>query len=302
MQHTSELLMIEPVNFGYNPETAVNNSFQHQMAVDVQHQALREFNGLVNLLKQHHVHVTVVKDSHDPHTPDSVFPNNWVSFHDDGKVFLYPMFAANRRAERKPQVLEAIKNKFLVKEIVDLTSAEQNSRFLEGTGSMVLDRENRIAYACISPRTDEQLFEEFCRITGYSPVTFHAVDKNGEPVYHTNVMMCIAGTFAVVCLDSIHNPVEKERLVKTITGSQKEIVEISADQVNRFAGNMLQVMNTRGELLLVMSSQAFSALSAAQVEILLRHNRILHSPLDTIETAGGGSARCMIAELFLERT
>jgi hypothetical protein len=301
MQNTAHLLMIQPVNFGFNAQTAVNNSFQKNIDGDVQQKALQEFTDLVALLRNNKVDVTVVEDSLDPSTPDSIFPNNWISFHDDGRIFLYPMFAVNRRHERKDTVLEMVKNKFFITEIIDLSQSEAEELFLEGTGSMVLDRGNKIAYACLSPRTDEKILNGFCSMVGYSPVSFRSTDSAGIDIYHTNVMMCIAKTFAVVCLDSVSNERERKNLVTALEKTNKEIVDISLQQLNSFAGNMLQVKNADDELLLVMSTQAFESLTDAQVETLQKHNRIIHSSLNTIETAGGGSARCMMAEVFLER-
>jgi hypothetical protein len=299
MQQTSHLLMIQPVNFGYNSETAVNNVFQKNSGEDIQQKALQEFTDFVALLRSNKIEVTVVEDSLHPATPDSIFPNNWISLHDDGKVFLYPMFAENRRQERKAAVLDAVKQKFSVTQIVDLTTSESEGLFLEGTGSMVLDRENKIAYACLSPRTHETILHEFCSISGFSPLTFSATDINGVEIYHTNVMMCIAKSFVVICLDSLTDIKEKAILVNSFKKSNKEIVDISMQQLHHFAGNMLQVVNTDGDLLLIMSAQAYQSLTAPQIEVLQKHNQIIHSSLDTIETAGGGSARCMMAEVFL---
>lgn len=301
MQNTAQLLMIQPVNFGFNAETAVNNTFQKNTDRDVQQTALQEFNDFVSVLRNNKVDVTVIEDSLEPSTPDSIFPNNWISFHDGGRIFLYPMFALNRRLERKVAVIDAVKNKFHVAEIIDLSITEADELFLEGTGSMVLDRENKIAYACLSPRTNENMLNKFCGIAGYYPETFHSTDANGVDIYHTNVMMCIASTFAVVCLESITNMDERKKLVVSLEKTSKEIVDISQEQLNRFAGNMLQVVNADGELLLVMSTQAYQSLTAAQIEILQKHNRIIHSSLNTIETTGGGSARCMMAEVFLAK-
>ncbi len=299
MQQTSHLLMIQPVNFGYNPETAVNNVFQKKGGEDLQQKALQEFTDFVELLSSNKIDVTVVEDSLQPYTPDSVFPNNWISFHDDGRIFLYPMFAENRRQERKAAVLDAVKQKFSVTQIVDLTTSETEGLFLEGTGSMVLDRENKIAYACLSPRTNEKLLNQFCKQVDYTPVTFRATDNTGVDIYHTNVMMCIAKTFAVVCLESITDKEKKSVLVNSLIKTHKEIVDISLQQLHHFAGNMLQVVNRDGDLLLIMSAQAYKSLTAAQIEVLQKHNQIIYSSLDTIETAGGGSARCMMAEVFL---
>ncbi len=299
MQNTSHLLMIKPVNFGFNSQTAVNNTFQKNVNGDIQQQALAEFNDLADLLKKNKVDITVVEDSLQPATPDSVFPNNWISFHDNGLIFLYPMFAENRRQERKMAVLETIKAKFSVTEIVDLSKSETEGLFLEGTGSMVLDREHKIAYAGISPRTNETLLHEFCKLVDYQPVTFKATDISGIDIYHTNVIMCVAKTFTVVCLESLTDEEEKAKLVNSLIKTGKEIVPITVQQLNHFAGNMLEVINEDGELLLLMSTQAFQSLNPTQIAILQKHDRIIHSSLNTIETAGGGSARCMMAEIFL---
>jgi len=299
MQNTKHLLMIQPVNFGFNTETAINNSFQKNTGEDLQQKALQEFNDLVSVLRKNKVDITVVEDSLIPSTPDSIFPNNWISFHADGRIFLYPMFARNRRAERKVTVLDAVKEKFTVTEIIDFSNSEADNLFLEGTGSMVFDRENKIAYACLSPRTDENILNEFCSMIGYRPVTFSSTSQTGVPIYHTNVMMCIADTYAVICLGSITNEAERKTVISNLERTNKEIVEISLQQLNSFAGNMLQVKNGDNELLLVMSTQAFESLTEGQLETLLKHNRIIHASLNTIETAGGGSARCMLAEIFL---
>jgi hypothetical protein len=290
--------MIRPVRFGFNAETAVNNAFQVAgIDADTSTRAQQEFDGFVQLLRQQGVDITVVDDSPEPHTPDSVFPNNWVSFHEDGTVILYPMFAANRRLERKPAVLNAIRSKFNITGTVDLSGYEKENLFLEGTGSMVLDRDHKIAYACLSPRTDYFLLEEYCSKMGYTPVVFDAADQQGRPIYHTNVMMCVGKDFAVICMDAIAAEHEKQEVGNSILQSGKKIIPISFDQMNHFAGNMLQVSNQTGELLLVMSSQAYTALTASQIQELSTYNRIVHAPLTTIETNGGGSARCMMAEV-----
>ena len=300
LQNTHQLLMIRPVNFGYNAQTAVNNSFQKDTG-NVQAKALQEFDDFVHILRKNKTDVIVIEDTPEPATPDSIFPNNWISFHEDGRIFLYPMFAPNRRQERKLHVLETIRNKFSVSEIVDLSKYEAENMFLEGTGSMVLDRENRIAYACLSPRTDEKLLNEFCRLTGYTSVTFTSIDNKGIDIYHTNVMMCIASNYVVICLNSIRDEEERKKLIVSFQNTNKEVITISLEQLNHFAGNMLQVKNEDGELILVMSSQAYHSLTAAQIESLRKYNRIIHSSLNAIETAGGGSARCMMAEVFLRR-
>jgi hypothetical protein len=301
MQTTQHILMIEPVGFGFNPSTAVNNSFQNEGGSDLQVNALQEFNVFVALLRENEIDVTVVRDTAAPHTPDSIFPNNWISFHDDGTVFLYPMFAENRRAERKDTVVQAVKKKFIVQHINDLTGNENEALFLEGTGSMVLDRVDRIAYACISPRTSPLLLDRFCELNDYEAVAFHAKGPGGTAIYHTNVMMCVAEEYAVVCLEAIADVKERDELISSLQNTHKEIITISDEQMNQFAGNMLQVQNADGERILVMSSQAYAALFTEQLNELEKYNRIIHSPLNTIEAAGGGSARCMMAEIFLER-
>ena len=298
MQCCAHILMIRPVNFGFNAETAVNNKFQVNISDNVQQQALEEFNGLVSLLTNNKVSLTVITDTAVPHTPDSIFPNNWISFHEDGTVFIYPMFAANRRLEKKPHIFENLKANLLITEIKDLSRYETKNLFLEGTGSMVLDRENRIAYASLSPRTYKHILDEFCSMAGYTPCSFTSMDNSGNPIYHTNVMMCVAANFAVICLEAIRDEQERLMVSGSLTGSGKEIIGISLQQMNAFAGNMLQVRNSEGELLLVMSSQAFGSLNKTQVSKLEKFSRIIHTPLDTIESCGGGSARCMMAEIF----
>ncbi len=294
------ILMIRPVNFAFNAETAVNNAFQVAgQERDAQQKAEKEFDGFVGLLQQKGIEVMVINDTPVPYTPDSIFPNNWVSLHEDGTMVLYPMFAPNRRLERKQPVIEEIRKKFRVNKIVDLSVYEKENRFLEGTGSMVLDHENRVAYACLSPRTDLQLLEEFCHTMNYQAIAFNATDKNNKPIYHTNVMMCVADRYIVICLESIVSPSEREAVVAQILAGKKELVEISLDQVNEFAGNMLQVESKNRQKFLVMSSRAYHSLTDLQRAKLEAYNEIIHAPLDTIETNGGGSARCMMAEIGL---
>jgi len=300
MQNTSKVLMIRPLHFVFNEETAVNNSFQIKSDPDkVTENAVREFDAFVLALQSAGVDVTVVEDSPDPHTPDAIFPNNWISFHESGVYCLYPMFAPNRRKERKEEVINAIREKFHYHQLVDFTSYESKNLFLEGTGSMVLDRDKRIAYACISPRTDQLVLEDFCKKMKYRSIVFHATDESGLPIYHTNVMMCVADRYVVICLDSIQDTDEKKLVEETILSSDKEIIRISLGQMNQFAGNMLQLENDRREKILVMSTAAWSSLLPEQKENLLRYNRVVHSSLQNIESNGGGSARCMIAEIHL---
>jgi hypothetical protein len=300
MQTTNHILMIRPVDFKFNEQTAGNNMFQIASSdSDVQTQALKEFDGFVDLLRKNDVDVTVVDDTLQPETPDSIFPNNWVSFHEDGSVYLYPMFSENRRLERRGDILDGLKENFEVNHISDLSFYEQQYAFLEGTGSMVLDRTNKIAYACLSVRTDEEVLNNFCMLTGYQAVPFQAVDGSNFPIYHTNVMMCIGDRFAVICMDSIRNPEEKLNVTISLKSSGKEIIEITLKQMNKFAGNMLQVANAAGESLLVMSEQAYLSLNAEQITALEQYSRIIYAPLYTIEKNGGGSARCMLAEIHL---
>jgi hypothetical protein len=300
MQTTSHILMIRPVNFAFNAETATNNAFQIKTDdTDVQGKAIKEFDQFVSMLRSNGLDVTLVEDTREPNTPDSIFPNNWISFHGDGTVLLYPMYAPNRRAERKEHVIEKVNEHFLIKKTIDLSYYEANDLFLEGTGSMVLDRDNRIAFACLSPRTDKKVLDEFCNKMNYEAVVFHSVDENGQPIYHTNVMMCVADKFVVICLDSIQDEQEKKNAMAAIQKTGKEIIEIDYEQLNHFAGNMLQVENNKGEKLIVMSTQAFESLSNEQVQKLSSYNRIVHASLNTIEVNGGGSARCMMAEIHL---
>ena len=293
--------MIRPVNFGFNEQTAESNAFQNRAAQqnDANEMAQREFDGMVNTLRGNGVDVIVVDDSLEPYTPDSIFPNNWVSFHADGQIFLYPMQAENRRLERREDIINGLEDNFKVKHVVDLSRFEEEHKFLEGTGSMVLDRENKIAYACISPRTDREVLELFCEQVGYKPVTFDAVDEKGQAIYHTNVLMCVGSGFAVVCLESIPNPREKLVVRESLLSTKKEIVDISFDQMNRFAGNILEVKNKAGETLIAMSKNAHDALLEDQKNILKKYGKLIYADINTIEMIGGGSARCMMAEVHL---
>jgi len=306
MQTTDTVLMIEPIAFGYNAETAKNNYFQvEQTGSDIQSKALAEFNTFVGKLRGKGINVITIKDTLDPHTPDSIFPNNWVSFHKDGKVVLYPMFASNRRVERREDIIESIENQgFEVAEIDDWSFSETQGHFLEGTGSMIFDHDNKIAYGSVSLRLDEKLFREFCSKYGFTPVVFHSYQTVGSerlPIYHTNVMMCVADKFVVICLDCIDDELEREKVIETIKNSGKEIIEISEDQMQQFAGNMLQVQNKDGEKFLVMSQTAYQSLNTDQIAAIEKYCEIIYSDLNTIEVNGGGSARCMLAEVFLPK-
>ena len=301
MQATSHLLMIRPAAFGFNEQTAASNAFQKQSAdaQAVQQAALQEFDIMVDNLREHSVDVTVINDTEEPVKPDAIFPNNWVSFQANGDVMLYPMQAENRRLERREDIFRILEDKFTIRHTLDLSRFELQSKYLEGTGSMVLDRDNKIAYACLSPRTDNDVLTEFCKYESYRPVVFRAVDARRQAIYHTNVLMCIGTRFAVICLDSIADAGERGMVINAITNTGKELVEISLAQLQAFAGNMLEVKNNLGEYLLIMSEQAYQSLNAEQITILKAHANIVYSNLKTIETHGGGSARCMMAEIHL---
>lgn len=305
MQTTNTVLMIEPVAFGYNAQTAQNNYFQiNTENAETQNKALTEFQNFVVKLRSKGINVITVKDTLEPHTPDSIFPNNWVSFGHDGKVVLYPMFAPNRRDERRLGIIDEVKNQgFEIKEIVDLTRYEDEEKFLEGTGSMIFDHAYKIAYGSVSIRLDELLFREFCAKMGYKPVVFHSFQTAGEerlPIYHTNVMMCVADRFVVICLDCIDDEKERQYIVDVINSTNKEIIEISEEQMQQFAGNMLQ-LSASEKPILVMSETAYKSLKTDQILKIEKYSEIVYSDLNTIETNGGGSARCMLAEVFLPK-
>ena len=305
MQTTDTVLMIEPAAFGFNAETAQNNYFQvNSENAETQNRALQEFNNFVEKLRSKGINVITMKDTLEPHTPDSIFPNNWISMHQDGTVVLYPMCAVNRRWERRNDILEILKRNFSVKEIIDFSAPENDGKFLEGTGSMIFDHDNKLAYGSVSLRLDEQLFREFCEKFGFEPVVFHSYQTaNNErlPIYHTNVMMCVADQFVVICLDCIDDETERVNVVNAIVNSGKEIIEISESQMQRFAGNMLQLQNPEGKKFLVMCLSAYQSLTPEQISNIEKYSEIIYSDLETIETNGGGSARCMLAEVFLEK-
>jgi hypothetical protein len=299
MQSTNQILMIRPVAFTFNDQTATSNSFQKQEEAnsETQNLALIEFDTLVNKLMNVGVSVTVINDTIEPHKPDSIFPNNWISFHPKGEIAVYPMMAPNRRLERRFDILDHLGNTFELNEIHDFTASENENKFLEGTGSMVLDRENKICYACISPRTDLSLLEKFCAKLNYQLIHFIANDILGNAIYHTNVVMSVTSNFIIICSECIYNKVE---LTQILTSTNKQIIEISLAQMNQFAGNVLEVLGTGTKKYLVMSEQAFKAFTPAQIQTIEKYCSILHSPLYTIESNGGGSARCMMAEVFLK--
>lgn len=309
-QTTNAILMIRPVAFRMNEQTAVNNYYQKVldglMPATVNAKAQQEFDAFVEKLRDAGVNVIVVDDTTDPDTPDSIFPNNWVSFHENADVALYPMFAENRRKERREDILDLLEDKgFSIENIIDYTEAENDGYFLEGTGSILLDRANSKAYCALSPRADEELFIEFCEDFDLHPIIFEAFQTvNGERklIYHTNVMMCLGETFAVICADCIDDKKERKMVLDSLKDDGKEIILITEAQVNNFAGNMLEVKGAGDKKLLVMSKAAHESLTAKQIEQIEKHATILSSSLDTIEACGGGSARCMMAEIFLPRS
>jgi len=308
-QTTNSILMIRPVAFRMNEQTAVNNYYQKVLdgllPATVNAKAQQEFDTFVEKLRAVGVDVTVIDDTINPDTPDSIFPNNWISFHESGDVVLYPMFAENRRHERREDVVDILEEKgFEVTEYMDYTSAEEDNIFLEGTGSLLLDRANGKAYCALSPRADEELFIEFCEDFDFAPIIFEAYQTvNGERklIYHTNVMMCLGETFAVICADCIDDKKERKMVLDNLKENGKEIILITEAQVNNFAGNMLEVRGADDKRYLVMSAAAHQSLTAKQIEQLEKHAEILSSSLDTIEACGGGSARCMMAEIFLPK-
>ena len=304
-QITDTVLMIRPVRFRTNEETIVNNYFQKGINItqeEINRKAQQEFDMLVQKLKEVGVHVIQVEDIYEQDTPDSIFPNNWISFHNNGDVAIYPMFAENRRRERREDILDIVEEAgFEIENVFDYTEAEDEGIFLEGTGAMVLDRIHRKAYCALSPRASEELFIEFCEDFEYTPVIFRAFQKtDGElkPIYHTNVMMALGRTFAIVCLDTIKDKNERKNVLNHLKEDKKEIITISREQVDYYAGNMLEVKGKEHSYL-VMSQTAYESLTPQQIEAIERHTQILYSDLSTIEICGGGSARCMLAEVFL---
>lgn len=299
MQAAKRVLMVRPARFAYNEQTANNNFFQEKGEIsNLNEKALAEFDNFVKVLRDNKIEVIVVQDTESPYTPDSIFPNNWFSTHQTGELVLYSMFAENRRAERKQDVLEAIRKHFAADKTIDLTFWEKENKFLEGTGSIILDHSNKIAYACRSLRTDENVFIEFCRLMKFKPLLFNSFDENNKPIYHTNVMLSIGENFAVVCAESISDENERKSVLDSLHQSKKEIIEISMEQMNNFGANVLEVNSIDNESCLIMSESAKNAFTADQKNVIKRYSKIISSPLQSIEQAGGGSARCMLAEIF----
>ncbi|MEY3053343.1 MAG: hypothetical protein RLY31_3128 [Bacteroidota bacterium] len=302
-QTASKVLMVRPAHFGFNEETADSNAFQRKPGETdletVRTNAVSEFDSMVEVLRTHGIEVLVMEDTPWPVKPDAVFPNNWFSTHRDGTIVTYPMFSPLRRLERREDILQHLQHKYLVSRKIRLEEYESSDQFLEGTGSMVFDRSNRKVYACRSVRTSEYLLDRFCHLMGYEPMLFHAVDNQGTPVYHTNVMLSVADTFSIICLDMIPDQKERHLLCESLSQTGKQILEITADQVRSFAGNMLQLRDAQGKTFLVMSATAHRSLSPRQLSEIRRHTEILPISIPTIETYGGGSVRCMLAEVCL---
>jgi len=303
MQTTNNILLIRPSNFVFNPETAVSNAFQ--VKVNESDDAIRkkvfaEFEAMAATLKSKDVNVFIFDDTPQPQKPDAIFPNNWITFHPDGTVILYPMCATNRRHERRPDIIDSLKKNFSVMNVKDFSKYEKENRFLEGTGSIVFDHDNKIAYACLSARTDKELFIRLCEFIHYKPVYFHSYDKGGLEIYHTNVMMCIAEKFAVICTASISDKKEREQVIQSLSSTGHQIIDITFEQMNCFAGNMLAIRTNSNKSIVALSKNAFDCLTANQKKEIGKYCELVPLSIPTIETIGGGSARCMIAEIFLK--
>lgn len=303
-QSTNKIMMVRPSAFGYNAETAENNTYQQRPDGDdeltIAAQAVVEFDNFVKALQEAGVDVIVIQDSVDPPKPDAVFPNNWVSFHEDNVLISYPMFSPKRRLERREEILDEIGQSFEIERRYSFEFAEEDDMYLEGTGSMVLDRINKVVYACLSPRTNVKVLDRFCLLMEYEKEVFHAVDENGVDIYHTNVLMALGTKFAVICLEAITDETERASVQKRLEKTGREVVEISYKQKNAFAGNMLEVRNKSGETFIVMSEAAKSSLNKDQLEKLSKYGRLISVAIPTIEKYGGGSVRCMMAEIFLD--
>lgn len=303
-QLSSTVMMIRPVRFESNPLTAASNRFQGKTDADPADQqaaAAREFDALVSALRDVGIEVIVIDDTHEPHTPDSIFPNNWISMHADGRVVLYPMEAENRRTERRMDIVEYLGNEGgrQVAELVDLSAHEHSGHFLEGTGSMVLDRVNRVAYACVSTRTHLDPLGDFAQRMDYDVVAFEAVDSGGVPIYHTNVLMNVGEKVAVICGEAIPREDQREAVLARLRETGHEVVLLNYSQLDAFAGNMLELRNKGGERVLAMSQQAYDSLDKEQCAVLAKNGRVISVAIDNIESLSGGSVRCMLAEVHL---
>lgn len=306
-QLTNHIMMVRPASFGFNTQTAANNTFQSTDTIDdsnmLKNEAIKEFDNMVDLLRSKGIDVVVIQDTETPAKPDAVFPNNWISFHEDGAVITYPMFAPNRRIERSEDIIDEIGEQFQIKKrySFEFYEDEKDPQFLEGTGSMILDKPNGIVYACLSPRTEASLIDKYNVLMGTTSCLFNSYDRHGHEVYHTNVMMALGEDFVVICMESIHDEDQQKMLRKSFEKTGKEIVDITYDQMENFAGNMLEVKNDRGERFLCMSQLAYNSLRPDQIEQLSSKTNLLPIPIPNIEKFGGGSVRCMMAEIFLQK-
>ncbi len=303
MQTSKNILLIRPSSFAFNSETAASNAFQielNESEEEIKQKKLQEFDAFVTTLKSKDINVFVFDDTTYPEKPDAIFPNNWVTFHSDGEVILYPMFAPNRRHERRLDIIDCLKKNFEVTKILDLSKYENENKYLEGTGSIIFDHINKIAYACLSPRTDKELFVEVCDYLNYKPIYFYAHDKSGKEIYHTNVMMCIGELFSIICLDTITDKGERELVFKSLTETGHQVIDITFEQMNSFAGNMLAILTNNNKSILALSQSSFDSLTAIQKNEIEKYSELVPLSIKTIETIGGGSARCMIAEVFLQ--
>lgn len=304
MPIASTILMVRPASFGYNDETAANNFFQHNPGLDraeLQQKALAEFDNMVNLLREHDVALLVLQDSKEPPKPDAVFPNNWISTSPDGKIFIYPMFAPNRRTEKRDELLEQIAREYVVTDVQDWSEFEAEGRFLEGTGSMVIDHDHDMIYAAISERTNLSVLEKFASTNGFQAIVFLATDKEGHPIYHTNVVMAVGEKFAVLCEEAIEEEWELIAVKQLLESTGHTIIPITREQLYAFAGNLLEIKNKKGESLIVLSDTAMKALRTDQLQLLQSFGKLVPIAVPTIEQVEGGSVRCMMAEIFLQR-
>lgn len=304
MNIASAILMVRPAGFGYNTETAANNVFQSSVsynAAEIQQKAVKEFDAFVETLRSKGIEVIVIEDTASPVKPDAVFPNNWFCTLEDGTVALFPMYAVNRRIEKRQDLVDQLKHDYKVKKVEDWSKYEDKNQFLEGTGSMVFDHKSDIIYACISSRTNAELLKAFAQEHDYTAFTFHAYDENGTAIYHTNVIMHVGDDYAVICLESIKDNVEKHAITKLLEDTGHEVIPITLQQVHAYAGNMLQVKNNQGQKYTIISNQAFNSLTIEQKNILEKHTTLVPIDISMIETVGGGSVRCMLAEIFLKK-
>lgn len=301
-QTANTVLLVSPTTFGFNQETAESNIFQHHLDQDLsvtRYDAEREWEGVCKILVKNKINVIAVMDTVSPAKPDALFPNNWITTHADGKVIIYPLLAKNRRAEKRTDIIQQMRKKYLVTDVVDLSYFEKDNKFLEGTGSMVLDRENRIIYACLSARTHKEPLEQVAKILGYEVVAFHAFDHRA-PIYHTNVFMSVGTKWAAICMDAIPDDAEKELLKNSFAKTGKEIINLTMAQIDAFAGNILELQTLEGEHKIIMSQVAHDSLDVEQVQSFQKYGDILSSDVHTIEQVGGGGIRCLLAEIFLK--